>query len=160
LSITNLAIFAERLKELRGLRSKAQFARELGLKSAATYFHYEQGRIPSETVLEIIAEKCNVSVKYLLGQEPALSSRDRSCLVEETRRIDATYEERLIEDIRTWLVQIRIMPDRNEESRQAIDRLLVNYATWCKANLRNEEMLYSHTTEQPVGDQQKEDRKA
>jgi len=67
--ITDGQLFAERLRELRGDRNKAEFARFLGV-SAPVYQRYEDGRVPRHDYLSVIAEKCGVSVDWLLGRNP------------------------------------------------------------------------------------------
>lgn len=59
-------LFSERLKRLRGSRRKSEFARLLGL-TAQVYQRYEDGRVPRADTLSVIAERLNVSVKWLLS---------------------------------------------------------------------------------------------
>lgn len=59
--------FAVRLRQLRGTRNCAEFARFLGIK-APVYHRYEQGRIPKSDNLSVIADKCGVPVDWLLGK--------------------------------------------------------------------------------------------
>jgi transcriptional regulator with XRE-family HTH domain len=67
--MTDRSSFSERLKTLRATRSKAEFARFLGFPPPV-YQRYEDGRIPSPTNLSVIAERCSVSLDYLLGRAP------------------------------------------------------------------------------------------
>jgi transcriptional regulator with XRE-family HTH domain len=69
-NMTDKLRFVERLVALRNGRSKADFARFLGLP-APVYQRYEEGRIPSADNLTVIATKCAVSVDYLLGRAEA-----------------------------------------------------------------------------------------
>jgi hypothetical protein len=62
--------FADRLRTMRGPRKKAEFARFLGL-SPAVYQHYEDGRMPRGDCLAAIAERCRVTVPWLLGIDPS-----------------------------------------------------------------------------------------
>jgi len=59
-------LFAARLKELRGNRSKAEFARDLGIP-APMYHRYETGQVPKSDNLRVIATKCDTTVDWLLG---------------------------------------------------------------------------------------------
>lgn len=62
-----MSVFAVRLKELRGTRNQADFARMLGVKTAA-YGHYETGRTqPSIDVIVRIITITGVSADWLLG---------------------------------------------------------------------------------------------
>lgn len=61
-------LFSERLKSLRGSKSKSEFARLLGL-TAQVYQRYEDGRVPRADTLSVIAERLNVSVRWLLSGE-------------------------------------------------------------------------------------------
>lgn len=65
--------FAERLKKLRGDRSKAEFARFLGV-SAPVYQRYEEGRIPRADTLSVIAERLGVTVRWLLNGDGLVMS--------------------------------------------------------------------------------------
>ena len=67
--------FVARLIQLRGRKTKAEFACHLGLKSP-TYFRYEAGRIPKPEILEAIAKRCEVSVEWLIGNESHTPKRD------------------------------------------------------------------------------------
>jgi transcriptional regulator with XRE-family HTH domain len=64
--------FAERLKALRGAQSKSEFARIIGV-SPPVYQRYEEGRVPRANILSVIAERCGVSIEYLLGDNPGLA---------------------------------------------------------------------------------------
>ena len=73
--------FQRRFSELRGDRTQSDFADFLEL-SRPTVGLYESGkRVPDALTLKRIAEKCNVSADYLLG-ETMIESRDL-----DTRRI-------------------------------------------------------------------------
>ena len=61
--------FSQRLTTLRNGRKKADFADFLGLKPP-TYFRYEAGRLPRMETLKQIADRCGVTVDWLLGREP------------------------------------------------------------------------------------------
>lgn len=65
----NLTKLCERLRELRGALSQAQFARELELKSQQTYQRYEEGQTePTASLLSSMAEHCGVTTDWLLGR--------------------------------------------------------------------------------------------
>jgi transcriptional regulator with XRE-family HTH domain len=66
-NITDAEIFSERLKTLRKGRRKAEFAAFLNT-SPQNYGRYECGRIPDAVTLSGIAERCGVSVDWLLGR--------------------------------------------------------------------------------------------
>lgn len=57
--------FQRRLKELRGDRTKAEFAAFLGF-APPVYQRYEDGRIPRAEYLSVIADKCGTTVEELL----------------------------------------------------------------------------------------------
>jgi transcriptional regulator with XRE-family HTH domain len=58
----------ERLRELRGPRSQAEFARFVGIPSQQTYQRYEDGKtMPNAEMLHRIASACDVSVDWLIG---------------------------------------------------------------------------------------------
>jgi len=84
--INNSQIFSDRLKSLRGSRSKAGFAKELGINSPVTYFNYENGRVPNSGILEMIASKCNVTVDWLLGRDAPVVEVASRRLPEGTRQ--------------------------------------------------------------------------
>jgi transcriptional regulator with XRE-family HTH domain len=63
-----MSTLGQRLRELRGVRSQAEFTRFLGLSSQQTYQRYESGTTaPDSETLLIIATKCAVSSDWLLG---------------------------------------------------------------------------------------------
>lgn len=60
-------IFSKRFRELRGDKTQAEFAEELGL-SRPTVGYYENGtRIPDALTLKQIAEKSCITTDYLVG---------------------------------------------------------------------------------------------
>ena len=69
--------FVQRLVSLRGNRSKAAFSRAIGL-APQVYQRYEDGRVPSPDILAKIADRCCVSVDYLLGRAPASAPANAS----------------------------------------------------------------------------------
>ena len=71
-------IFSERMLSLRGTQKKAEFARFLGISSPQTYQNYEGGRIPEADMLLNIADKCGVTVDWLLGRETPMILREKS----------------------------------------------------------------------------------
>ena len=68
--------FAERLRILRGSKSKAAFARELGIENPQTYQRYEKDRIPDPVILDRISTQCGKSVDWLLGRDPVREVRE------------------------------------------------------------------------------------
>lgn len=60
-------IFAKRFNELRGDMSQDEFSKYLGISRPTVGFYENGARIPDALVLRQIAEKCNVSVDWLLG---------------------------------------------------------------------------------------------
>ena len=62
-----MSVFASRLREVRGSKSQAEFAKLLGVKTAA-YGHYETGRTqPSVDVIIRIVEVSGRSSDWLFG---------------------------------------------------------------------------------------------
>jgi len=79
--VTEMEIFSKRLETLRKGRKKAAFASFLGT-SPQNYGRYEQGRIPDAATLGVIANRCEVTVDWLLGrtddpQPPASQDQPR-----------------------------------------------------------------------------------
>lgn len=60
--------FSERLKALRGEKSQADFAKELGISNSVTYHRYEAGRIPKMEILKSLADKLGIDVNELFGK--------------------------------------------------------------------------------------------
>lgn len=79
---TNVNLFLSRLRELRGSRSKAAFARFLGLKPPV-YQNYENGRVPSPDNLSLIAQKCGTTVDWLLGRQDGKPGQSNLTMVRE-----------------------------------------------------------------------------
>jgi transcriptional regulator with XRE-family HTH domain len=65
--ITERSLFSDRLRVLRAQRTKAEFARFLGF-AAPVYQRYEDGRVPQHKHLSVIADRCHVTVDWLLGR--------------------------------------------------------------------------------------------
>jgi SOS-response transcriptional repressor LexA len=61
--------FGAKMKALRGQRSMEEFSKVLGLKTAATYFNYEKGRVPKPKILMQIALALNMTPAELLSPE-------------------------------------------------------------------------------------------
>ncbi len=66
-----MPILRERLNELRGELSYAEFAEKLDISRATVGFYLAGERVPDALTLKKIAEKCKVSVDYLLGLSDA-----------------------------------------------------------------------------------------
>lgn len=55
------------MRELRGRLTQEEFAKQLGIKSQQAYQKYERGRVPKAPILQQIAQRCGVTVDWLLG---------------------------------------------------------------------------------------------
>ena len=62
-----LPVFCERFRELVGSVTQNEFADMVGLSRATVGFYHHGDRIPDAAVLLKIADKCNISVDWLLG---------------------------------------------------------------------------------------------
>ncbi len=62
-----LPIFTKRFRELQGERTNTEFADFLGISRQTVGFYCNGDRIPDAVVLRQIADKCEVSVDWLLG---------------------------------------------------------------------------------------------
>jgi transcriptional regulator with XRE-family HTH domain len=62
----NNNLFGDRLRDLRGTRKKAEFARFLGVDAPA-YQRYEDGMVPRADCLCTMAQRAGVSVEWLIG---------------------------------------------------------------------------------------------
>ena len=104
-NITTAGIFSAQLKRLRNGRKKAVFCKELGLRPQ-NYQRYEDGRIPDAVILQGIANRCGVTMDWLLkgdagsvtAGKPASSSVAGAAAVHET----PSWEKHL--------VQVRAVP--------------------------------------------------
>ncbi len=95
----NLAV-SDRLKQVRGKKTKAAFARILGINSP-TYCRYEDGRMPPAEILQKIAEYGGVTVKWLLtGKEEEKDLLDQPPIVPKTGRPCEIQEFLLAEVLR------------------------------------------------------------
>lgn len=70
-----LPIFTERFRELQGERSNTEFAEFLEVSRQTVGFYCNGDRIPDALTLKQIAEKCEVSVDWLLGLSNAKSTK-------------------------------------------------------------------------------------
>lgn len=63
-----LPVFTQRFRDLQGERSNTEFSDFLGLSRQTVGFYCNGDRLPDVITLLQIAEKCDVSTDYLLGQ--------------------------------------------------------------------------------------------
>lgn len=84
--------FSRRLQSLRGDRNKAEFARFLGIP-APMYHRYELGQVPKNENLRVIADKCGVTVDWLLAEETRKPDRPSCDLVDWKVRALAAEEK-------------------------------------------------------------------
>ena len=68
-------VFAERFAKLRGEMTQGEFAEFLGISRPTVGFYENGTRIPDALVLRQIAEKCDVSVDWLIGLSDAMSAQ-------------------------------------------------------------------------------------
>ncbi len=68
--LRELNLFQDRLIQLRGSRTKAEFARFIGV-SAPLYHQWEGGATPTYNKAVLIAQKCDVPVEWLLNGKSA-----------------------------------------------------------------------------------------
>ena len=82
-------IFSERLRQLRGRLTQAEFARKLGIASQQTYGNYEKGRrVPKPPILQRIAQRCGVSIDWLLGSPDQMPRSSNT--IDPERRVSET----------------------------------------------------------------------
>ena len=62
-----MPVFRDRFNQLRGDMTQAQFAKFLGMSRATVGFYCSGERVPDAIILRDIAEKCKVSIDWLLG---------------------------------------------------------------------------------------------
>lgn len=143
--INNSQIFSDRLKSLRGSRSKAGFAKELGIGSPVTYFNYEKGRVPKSVILEQIASKCNVTVDWLLGRDAptvvsAMAPTDQTAFTKVSEDEGAKQAAQFQRQIDFRFEQIRKLPlAYRQKLRDEIIFWLDKYMEWSAANYPNEQ---------------------
>lgn len=78
-----MIFFSERLKSLRGDKTRAAFARFLGIPPAM-YHRYERGQVPKDRNLKVIADHCGVTVDWLLGRTDAREYPAAPCDVDRS----------------------------------------------------------------------------
>lgn len=111
--MSELEIFAKRLKELRTNRGETQkdFASFLEIKQQ-TLSGYENGKIkPPIDIAKNIAEKCNVSIDWLCGLSDEISNKEKVMTYSDIIIICNTYKnpsskiEKTIDEIRKNLYE-------------------------------------------------------
>jgi len=60
-------VLSERLKDLRGMQTQAEFSKFIGISRPTVGFYENGSRLPDALKLKQIAEKCCVSADWLLG---------------------------------------------------------------------------------------------
>lgn len=103
-----MPVFRDRFNMLRGNKTQKEFADELGMSRATVAFYCAGDRVPDALTLRDIAEKCNVSVDWLLGLTDAKSRNitlQNACnytgLTENAARILHFYNERENDALKT-----------------------------------------------------------
>ena len=90
---SELNLFKDRLRSLRGSRSQAAFAREIGV-SAPLYHQWENGAKPTIDKAALIAGKCNVTVEWLMnGQGPPENQEPFDANARLQTAIDGLHEK-------------------------------------------------------------------
>jgi len=115
-----------RLKHMRGPRTQAQFAAELGL-SQAQYNRYETGkRLAPDRVLEQVAEICGVSARQVIwGDEDVAQADD---LARQVALLVEMLEGDDLEDL-YWFLKNKIdqlakrRKDQARQAKQALEEL-------------------------------------
>lgn len=115
-----------RLKHMRGQRTQAQFAAELGL-SQAQYNRYETGkRLAPDRVLEQVAEICGVSPRQVIwGDEDGAQADD---LTRQVALLVEMLEGDDLEDL-YWFLKNKIeqvakrRKDQARQAKQALEEL-------------------------------------
>ena len=125
---------------LRGDRSKAEFAREIGV-SAPLYQNYENGRVPAADKLSLISQKTGKSVDWLLGHTDATPVAIAAAEAKESGGADE--EEKIIGEITERLrwMKAKAKPGR-DRLKNAIIHRLDEYSDYCEdhyADLRKAE---------------------
>lgn len=65
-----MSVFCKKLALLRGSKSQKEFAEFLGITSQSTYHRLETGKTkPDSAELEMISQKCGVTIDWLLGRD-------------------------------------------------------------------------------------------
>jgi transcriptional regulator with XRE-family HTH domain len=157
MSTENSQVFTKRLLSLRENRKKSDFARFLGIKSQV-YQRYEEGRVPRHDILSVIAERCGVTVDWLLGRteekkekfsESGMSGADRERYLAEVEAKGKPENNLFLAMILRRLEDLQIVPPAfHEKVRAELDDWINRYQTWCEANHPNVAALVKHKTEE------------
>ena len=140
--ITKSDIFSERIKTVRGQRSKAEFARVL-LISPQNYQRYEDGRIPDADILDRIASQCNVTVDWLLGRDaPTVVSGmavvDQAAFIEDVQTVTGQQRERMKKKADGIIHCMPTVPKAlREKLREDLNKAFDKYMEWCEVNYEN-----------------------
>jgi transcriptional regulator with XRE-family HTH domain len=115
--------FSTRLKALRGDRNKAAFSRFLGIP-APMYHRYELGQVPKKDNLRVIAEKCGVTIDWLLGEGEASESLPISPHATPCRYPEACDLEREFSQVRDELTSVDARLSAMTAQLETVTRLL------------------------------------
>lgn len=133
--INDCSSFRDRLKSLRGTRSKAEFARFIGV-SAPLYQKYEEGRIPSPDKLSLIAGSLGVTIDWLLGRDDTPLARVESELAKADADGGNDFKDTVLSEIDSCLSQFRAQPKPavKETIHQQIALSAKKYEVYCDAH--------------------------
>ena len=153
-------IFSERLKKLRGERGKSAFGRLLGITNPSTYHNYESGRVPDSQTVKEIAEKCNVTVDWLLGRDaPTVVSGmavvDQAAFIEDVQTVTGQQRERMKKKADGIIHCMPTVPKAlREKLREDLNKAFDKYMEWCEANYENTTVTQGGEEKLGGGDQQ------
>jgi len=131
MSTPNGNLFFTRLRELRGSKTKAAFAKELGIP-APVYQRYEDGRMPTVENLSVISRVTGRSLDWLLGREELMASLKRDEPPASTEKPD----ERLETIAMHWRAMgVQTDPDEIDGQADSIHGIVNRQAERLKKNL-------------------------
>jgi len=129
MSIPNSNLFFTRLRELRGARSKAAFAKELGIP-APVYQRYEDGRMPTVENLSVISKVTGRSIDWLLGREELMASLRR----DKTEAHESENDSRLETIAMHWrAMKMQVDPAEIDAQAKAMHGIIDRYSELLKA---------------------------
>jgi len=154
--IGDKSIFSLRLRSLRKDMKKASFARFLGISNPQNYQRYEDGRIPDAVILQEIANRCGVTVDWLLGREDSIVlASDEVSFIKETELQTDKRTQKLMDDLRHQANSICRAPEDFDAFKRQIDFLIEEYRKWCIANYPNEVKRQKHESRKMLEEDQK-----
>ena len=122
-------VFQNRFRELKGDLKQGEFAEKIGVSRATVGFYESGERLPDALILNQIADRCDVSVDWLLGRTNVMTVNEDIKILHKTTMLSEQAIENLV--LRRRVDECDLFNDLLEY-REYSD-ICQTYGEYCKA---------------------------